>query len=47
MGNLPWAYDLETIMPVKLDQGGIDFMTVFLRFCEYCNISIDNVQGVI
>lgn len=29
-GNLPWAYDLATIMPVKLDQNGIDFMTVFL-----------------
>lgn len=46
-GNLPWAYDLETIISVKLSQDGIDFMTVFSWFCEYCNICIDNVQGVI
>ena len=46
-GNLPWAYDLGTVIPVKPDQDRIDFMTIFSRFCEYCNICIDNVQGVI
>lgn len=46
-GNLPWAYDLETIIPMTSDQNNINFMTIFSMFCEYCNICIDNVQGVI
>lgn len=46
-GNLPWAYDLETIMPVKLNWDSLDFMSILSNFCEYCNICMDNVQGVI
>ena len=46
-GNLPWAYDLETIIPMTSDQNNINFMTIFSMFCEYCNICIDNAQGVI
>lgn len=46
-GNLPWAYDLETFEQIKFSRERINFMEVFMEFCEYCNISIDNVQGVI
>lgn len=41
-GNLHWAYNLEEL--------GIEyssFMQVFYGFCAYCNITTDNVQGVI
>lgn len=44
-GNLPWAYELNSIsgfsgMPV-------DFISIFHGFCGYCNILTDNIQGVI
>lgn len=44
-GNLPWAYDLESI---DLFAGiSNDFMAIFYAFCKYCNISTDNIQGVL
>lgn len=45
-GNLPWAYDLETFEKIKYDRKNIRFMDVFFAFCEYCNIDVENVQGV-
>ena len=45
-GNLPWAYDLEGFDGVKFDSDNIQFMDVFISFCEYCHISIENIQGV-
>lgn len=45
--NLPWAYDLEDFAYINFNASQISFMEVFSSFCEYCNISIDNVQGVI
>lgn len=45
-GNLPWAYDLESFDKIKFDINNIRFMDVFMSFCEYCNISVENVQGV-
>lgn len=45
-GNLPWAYDLETFEEIKYDRSNIQFMDIFNAFCEYCNIDIENVQGV-
>lgn len=41
------AYDLEEFKQIKFSKERIDFMQIFTEFCEYCNISIDNVQGVI
>ena len=46
-GNLPWAYDLETFEQICCEKGRFSFMDIFSGFCEYCNISIENVQGVI
>ena len=45
-GNLPWAYNLESFDKIKFDINNIRFMDVFMSFCEYCNISVENVQGV-
>ena len=42
----PWAYDLETFEKIKYDRKNIRFMDVFFAFCEYCNIDVENVQGV-
>lgn len=46
-GNLPWAYDLETFKQIKFDKNNIVFVEVFSEFCKYCNINLNNVQGVI
>lgn len=46
-GNLPWAYDLETFDKINFNGENINFMEIFLAFCEYCNIIVDSVQGVI
>lgn len=46
-GNLPWAYDLEDFNQIKFDKDNIVFMDIFTEFCEYCNININNIQGVI
>ena len=46
-GNLPWAYDLENFAQIKFNEDNIIFMDIFTGFCEYCNININNVQGVI
>ena len=46
-GNLPWAYDLENFEGINFDKNNINFMNVFSDFCGYCNINIENVQGVI
>lgn len=46
-GNLPWAYDLEEFGQINFNKNRINFMEIFSDFCEYCNIGIDNVQGVI
>lgn len=46
-GNLPWAYDLENFAQIKFNEDNIIFMDIFIGFCEYCNININNVQGVI
>lgn len=46
-GNLPWAYDLEGFEQINFNENRINFMEIFSDFCEYCNISMDNVQGVI
>lgn len=46
-GNLPWAYDLDNFTQISFDKNNINFMQVFTSFCEYCNISIENIQGVI
>ena len=39
-----WAIGMVSFIVIA---NRIDFMTIFSRFCEYCNISIDNVQGMI
>lgn len=44
-GNLPWAYDLESID--MFAEKATDFMSIFYAFCEYCNISTDDIQGVL
>lgn len=46
-GNLPWAYDLEDFHDFSFEEGNINFMDIFVSFCKYCNICIDNVQEVI
>lgn len=46
-GNLPWAYSLESFELIQFNKDNINFMEVFSSFCEYCNINIDNIQGVI
>lgn len=46
-GNLPWAYDLETFGIFSSNINFFDFMQVFYRFCEYCNIETYNIEGVI
>ncbi len=46
-GNLPWAYSLEEFEQIKFNQNNIMFMDIFSSFCEYCNISMENIQGVI
>ncbi len=45
-GNLPWAYNLETFADMNFVTKNIKFMDVFMAFCEYCNINVENVQGV-
>jgi len=44
-GNLLWAYELDSINCFK--DIPIDFMSVLLAFCEYCNIITCDIQGVI
>ncbi len=46
-GNLPWAYSLEEFEQIKFNRNNIVFMDIFSSFCEYCNISMENIQGVI
>lgn len=46
-GNLPWAYSLEEFDQIKFNRNNIVFMDIFSSFCEYCNISMENIQGVI
>lgn len=47
LGNLPWAYDLETFEPFTDSITSMDFMQIFYSFCRYCNIETYNIQGVI
>ena len=46
-GNLPWAYSLEDFEPINFNRDCINFMEIFSGFCEYCNIIMNNIQGVI
>lgn len=46
-GNLPWAYDLEEFDEIEFNKNKINFMDIFSQFCEYCNINVENVQGVV
>ena len=46
-GNLPWAYSLEEFEQIKFNRNNIVFMDILSSFCEYCNISMENIQGVI
>ena len=46
-GNLPWAYSLEDFKPINFNRDCINFMEIFSGFCEYCNIIMNNIQGVI
>ena len=46
-GNLPWAYSLEEFEQIKFNRNNIVFLDIFSSFCEYCNISMENIQGVI
>ena len=46
-GNLPWAYDLESFQDCHFNLQTLNFMQVFLNFCKYCHIEVDNIQGVI
>lgn len=46
-GNLPWAYELNSINIFSKDDSSTDFMEVFYHFCEYCHIESHTVQGVI
>ena len=45
--NLPCAYSLEEFEQIKFNRNNIVFMDIFSSFCEYCNISMENIQGVI
>lgn len=45
-GNLPWAYDIETILSFSNGIENADFMELFYCFCAYCNIDTYNIQGV-
>lgn len=46
-GNLPWAYELNTIDIFAKDDIQADFMQIFYHFCEYCRIETYSIQGVI
>ena len=46
-GNLPWAYSLEDFETINFNRDCINFMEIFSGFCEYCNIIMNNIQGVI
>ena len=46
-GNLPWAYDLKDFDGINFNENNINFMEIFISFCEYCNIKLENIQGVI
>lgn len=44
-GNLPWAYELNSVN--GFSEIPLDFISIFHFFCDYCNILTNNVQGVI
>ncbi|WP_270739811.1 DUF6978 family protein [Massilioclostridium coli] len=46
-GNLPWAYELETFDANLFKIQTLDFTQIFYDFCDFCNIEINNIQGVI
>lgn len=45
-GNLPWAYDLSDFLEISLN-GDYSFTHVFHKFCKYCSINSENINGVI
>ncbi|WP_302826184.1 DUF6978 family protein [Anaerofustis stercorihominis] len=49
--GLAYAYDLESIKQINLNLEDLsDFNKIFIEFCKFCNINIDNrveLQGVL
>lgn len=46
-GNLPWAYDLKDVDAALFQNNTTDFMENFFKFCQFCNIDVNNVRSVI